>query len=641
MDLSELALQKLLQLFPELSAYVVSFKDITDEMGKDESGIRVGMFLVQFGAEYYYIPIIAKDDTIFPIDSLFSVTESSFYPLTKVFVDRALNSSQVNMGKATKVPPGVIKNPSLYTLVTPPRTGKFVYASSSRMVEFLHTLPNAIKKQAMEKFASDVEIYNTLHQLFGLDNVMKALQPVQPPVRVVQKPAVELITGGAGLTHDEVQMILDKGYALRGENNTERVAVLANDFDKIGKIRSIRAIDGGHDYEIVTCSGQLKSAFVPKRAVSSPKFVALLNAHRDRDHGSQDVLAIFDNGDYAVCPDLVASGEPSDGNMALKSAFSLSPPITPAMVQSMQSVALFSPELTLIGAYNISGVYLEQTGVCMRGYSLDNSTTKPVCINAFRNCQTIDASNPNNIFIPANALMFVLGNDITQTLESSPECALRKLEMTTLEALGSAIDMGFDGIEFTINGKPVGPEVNVVQTLVIDEGIDPNQADTFIKQAKERRHVKIYMSKKADFDPGEIPQYGQTPYEQVETFGAGIPTQFQGNVNAAAQTQDPQVLESMVISELIQAGNMNELVREYLPDISQAVDRLGRTLLLARLNMDQLNTSQNASEVTTFIANLRNVYRLLGDNCIKLENMVSGPEQVGEAAGDASGADRD
>ena len=45
MELSELALEKLLQLFPELASYIVSFRDLTQESGKEEMGLSVGMFI--------------------------------------------------------------------------------------------------------------------------------------------------------------------------------------------------------------------------------------------------------------------------------------------------------------------------------------------------------------------------------------------------------------------------------------------------------------------------------------------------------------------------------------------------------------------------------------------------------------------
>lgn len=630
MEFSEIALQKLLQLFPELSSYIVSFKDVTEESGKEESGLRVGMFILQLSQEYYFVPVISKNDTVLPIDSLFSSSEGKFYPLTRSFMDQAISSSQVYLGKPTKIPATVPTNPSVYDLVTPPRTGKFVYASSSRLVEFLANMPNMVKKAMTEKFAEDKEIYESLHKLFGLENILSALKPSVNGPKAVQKPAVELITSGRGLDNDTVKSILEKGYALRGENTTERVAVLANDYGSLGPLQLIGGVDAGKDYEVVTTSGEIKSAYIPKRSQAAPKFAALLRPYNSDALSQDPVFAVFSNGDYAISSQIVSRGEAVDSKKVAKDLFAYKSPIVPKSVRGGDRIAIFSPELNLVGVYSIWNVTESNLGVTLKGSNLlpcGDGYSKEVTINAYRNCKVINAQNSENIFVPYNALVVVLKSNISSELETNVNSALAKLELSTLTALGSAVDIGYDGIEFSFNGKAVGPEVKMVELLVVNEGIAPQKAESFIKQAKEQKYVKVYLSKKADFEPGEIPQYGNIPPEQTNDFGADAQGAFAKNVRSAVETQDPQTVESTIISELIQATNMTDLVREYLPDIQEAIDKLGRTLFLSRLNMDQLSASQNASELLGFISNIRNVYRLLGDNYIKLQRMVGGPEQ--------------
>lgn len=645
MELSEIALQKLLQLFPEISNYIISFKDVTQEAGKEESGLQIGMFIVQFGEEFYYIPVIAKNETVLPIDSLFSATEGTFFPLTRTFLDKVISSSQVYLGKATTIPKTVTKNPSVYEMVTPPRTGKFVYASSSRLVEFLATMPNFVKKAMVEKFSSDKEVYQTMHRLFGLENLMVALKPSDTSVNVSVRPGVELITGGTGLDNDAIKSILEKGYALRGEHVTERVAVLANEYEKLGPLHQISGADVGADYEIVTRTGETNSAYIPKRARRGSQVPALLRSrwndggmHTDGYSHYGDhfpMFMLFANGDYAIGDAVVARGEAHTTKKVLKDLFAHSGALMPKHAVIGDRIALFNPDLDLIGAYSVSKATETQHGITLEVYSLIPGISGRITINAYRNCKNVDLADPANIFIPINNLVVRLGKEVSDKLEVNINAALAKLELNTLTALGSAVDMGYDGIEFTIDGKPVGSEMRMVEILVGREGIAPAKAETFIKQAKEQRHIKIYLSKKADFEPAEIPQYGDVPPDQQQTFGADKDGAFTNNLRAAVDTQDAQVVESMVISELLQATDMNSLVREYLPEINAAIDKLGRTLFLARLNMDKLSESQNSNEVMSFIANLRNVYRLLGDNSTKLERMVSGPEEAQEEAGTA------
>jgi hypothetical protein len=495
-------------------------------------------------------------------------------------------------------------------------------------------MPNMVKSAMVQKFAEDKEVYSTMHRLFGLENILAALKPTTPVISAVQKPAVEIITEGSDMDNATIRAILDKGYALKGEQVTERVAVLANDYSQLGPLHRIGGSDVGSDYDLVMRTGEIRSGFVPKRSRGAPKVAALLHGYGGSDAASLFVL--FGNGDYAITGDALARGEMCNKKLVARDYFANTVATTPKGITSGSKFTMFTPDLELIGAYRASQVIETVHGMTVKAYSLLPGESY-VTINAYRNCKTVDAaSNKEEIFVPINTLCGLLNKEVTSDLEVNVNSAIAKLELNTLTALGSAVNMGFDGIEFTYNGKPVGSEIKMIEVLVGHEGIAPDKAESFIKQAKEQRQIKIYMSKKAeDFQPAEVPQFGELPAEQENNFGADKDGAFTNNLRAASDTQDAQTMESMVISELLQATDMSGLVKEYLPDIENAIDKLGRTLFLARLNMDKLSQSQNPNEVMSFIANLRNVYRLLGDNVTKLERMVSGPEEAQEEAGSA------
>lgn len=624
MEFSELALQKLIQLFPELANFIVTFKDVTGEINKGEdSDISVGIFILQFGRENYYIPVVGKGEVVQPVDSIFNIEEQKFTPLTKNFIQKAINSSQLEPGKRAKIPNTIIKNPSVYDMVTPPRTGKFVYASASRLTEFLSVLPNMVKKAMLDKVSADKDIYDALHKLFGLENILSSLRPTASAIRAIPKPAVELITEGKGLDNATVQSILEKGYALRGENTTNRIAILANDFDKSGVFKQIGAPDIGMDYDIVTKAGEARSAYIPKRAAAVPQFAALVNPH-----SSGPMVAIFDNGDYSTSTSFVVRGGGSGDKSSIKNLFAYKAPCTPKDLENHGNFALFSPELELIGIYGAREVSHGTYGTSIRAHSKTDHSHDTVIINAYRNCKTIDARDSTNIFIPYNTLVVKLGHDIGESLEVNVNAASAKFELSTLSALGSAINVGYDGIEFTCNGKPVGHEGKMIEVLVVHNGIEPSKAESFIKQAKERKSIKIYLSKQADFEPGEIPQFGNaaSPQEDPWDLQKGLGSNFAANVKDSLQTGDAQTAEATILSELLQVSNVKEYIKEYLPDIKEGIDKLGRSLFLVRLNVNDLNKNHSANEITSFINNLRNVYRMLGDNYIKLEQMSSDSE---------------
>jgi len=625
MEFSELAIQKLLQLFPELSSFIVSFKDITNDVPSlEETDVSVGVFILEAGNRYFYLPVIAKSDAIQPLDSLFDTVEQCFVPLSKGFVNIFINSAQSDMGKPTKIPDGVIQNPSIYSLVTPPRTGKFVYASSSRLEEFLTVLPNMVKQAVLDEISSDKEVYAALHRLFGLENLFSALKPTVNPVVAVPKPTMEVVTQGTGLDNPTIKAILDKGYALRGENTTTRVAVPANNYKDIGRFRTLSSIDAGQDFDVCTKSGNVVTVFLPKNSKYRPQTPALMKSTPD------NVVGILRNGDFVITSGLVATYEGRDGFQTLKGYLSLVPGITPnELTNQDSSFAIFSPQLELVGLYQYPSVTKTAFGVTISATSALNIGTggsRAVTINAYKNSTVINCQDQTNIFIPTNTLIVKLGDKLwaDDVFETNVNSALARQELTTMTTLGTAVDIGYDGIEFIINRVPVGSEANVMNVLVVQEGLDPTQAESFVKQAKEQKHLKLYMSKKADAEQDIIPSYGATPPSQQSGFG--INGDFTNSLTTAAKTNDPETMETTIISELLQVTDMKGYINEYLPDIKNSIDKLGRALFLCRLKMDQLALDHTASEVFSFIANLRNTYRMLGDTYLKLENMVSNSE---------------
>lgn len=612
MEFYDIALAKLLQTLPELGNYLVTFKDASEELQGD-TDIKVGIFVLKAGAEYMYVPAVAKGDNVYPIDSIFFASSSKFFPLTKKTLRMIETQSQLTQGVPTKIPKQVVTNPDLTQLITPPRTGKYVYASSSRLGDFLHSMPDHLKQFTLSKIASEHSMYEGLHQLFNLKDILDHFKKAPGSIAAeVNKAPVSILTSATQrLDEAEIREILDHGYAVSGKPLVNRVAVSSQDFNTSGTFKTLSNLDGGSDYEIMLRSGNSREAFIPKSLVpSKPKH-------------APGLFALFTNGDYAITHrEMIHVGDTLDRKTVLTTVFDFNPPVLPKDLVNGEKFVILSTDAELIGAFTARSITINNLGIEIRATQM--GSYKEMHIFAYRNFTNSFAYEGHDLYIPYNSLVLRLGKDITESLEVNINAATKKREINSIGSLlGGQISLGYDGIEFALNGRPIPNEAGVMEVLVVREHINPDKAKSFVKQAKDNGFTRIYMSKAAadeGFAPAEIPSYGNVPPNVPKT---GLNGSFVPNVQTAMQTNDAQAVETTIISELLQAPDMFELIQEYMPDIEECIDRLGRILLLSRVHIDRLAESGDADNVFAFLASLKAVYRMLGDNYSKLQEMIT------------------
>lgn len=618
MDFSAQSITKLLQLFPELSQFIVTFKDITEELNREGDDTKVGICVLNFGGKIYFIPTIAKADVVQPVDSIFDPQTSEFLPLTKTFVDSLENTQSLNsLGKPSKVPKTIIQNPSLYNLVVPPRTGKFAYAGS-RIPELLAASPNLVKKAFANAIKGDHTFASNLNKTFDLKNIIQALRltPEATPAQPVAP--ISIITEGDNLADHEIQDILDKGYSIRGNQPNVRIAVPTNDFSLMGAVKQLDSTDSGLKFDMVLKTGETREGTILKLASVIPQQARLLSTV------SEAVFVLFSNGDYSSSGIPVGRGEGSSGNEVFRDLFQVQPPITIAEATNYSDILVLTPDLHMAGAYSVNSVNIHSLGVTLNCRSLINDSS--VIINAFKSCPRISVINSKEIVMPIDTLVVTLGKDIYNQLETSVNTAQAKLEMTTLMSLGDMASIGFDGVEYNYNNKRVDSGLpGLMHMLIIEEHLAPKVAESFVKQAEQNKTFMFYLSKKADFEPGEIPSFGVEPTDSASDYSFG--PSLTNNANQAFSSDDSQTIEATLLAELLQAPKMQEYIVEYLPEIKAGMDKLGRILFLARLNMSKLFTGDNASDIFSLVGSLRNVYRTLGDTYVKLERLAQKPDE--------------
>jgi len=602
--------QNCLTGFPELGNTILTFKDVSEELQQD-SGIQVGIFILRSGVDIFYVPVVGKDNNVYPIDSIFFNSKQKFFPLTKKTIAVILNSSQLTQGKPKKIPTSVVTNPDLKDLMVPPRTPKFAQASASRLGDFMASMPNALKEFTLEKFAEEKSVYENLHKLFAIKDIFEALQ-VKPKslAAVTNEAPISIVTGASsGLTGDEISSILNDGYHVRGEQPSHRVAMSVENFED-GKFSNIQELDGGSDYEVMFTRGNSREAFIPK----------MIEAGQHSGNPRQTV-ALFTNGDYSVSSTLVAKGTKLDRTAVLDIIFNFNPPVLPRDVVHGDTFAILDVNANLLGVFTANSVVQSHLGVEISVYARAGFLgSYKIC--AYRNYGLAPSVVGKDIFLPYSSLVLKLSEDISMDLERSVIGADKRHKVTMASMLGEQIDLSYDGVEFAVNRKAIGQEKEAMQRLVVEEGIDPVLALSFVKQAKEKKSTKIYLTKRAaqSFEAGQIASFGEQPQPQGKT---GLNGSFIPNVQKSLTVGDAQSTEATIISELLQEPEMYSLIGEYVPDIEECIDKLGRILFLSRIHITQLSENNDTDSVFAFLASLKNVYKMLGDNLIKLQELVA------------------
>jgi hypothetical protein len=146
MSFNDMALEKLAKSAPELTRYVVAFNDMSGELS-DSSSVNVGVFVLKRGGTQFFVPVIAKSGTVFPIDSVYLGDKKTFFPLTQKTVEQIRSGGSFIIGAPSRIPNAAVRNPDLKDLIVPPRTGKFIYSGSSRVGEMMATLSPTMKAE--------------------------------------------------------------------------------------------------------------------------------------------------------------------------------------------------------------------------------------------------------------------------------------------------------------------------------------------------------------------------------------------------------------------------------------------------------------------------------------------------------------
>ena len=660
MSFSDDALAMLLQTCPQITDKIVSFQDLSEEVGQ-ENPTKVGVFILLAGSSNIFIPVLARQDTVMPLDSVFFSDKKQFFPLNDRIVQWIVNSTHP-LGKPKKIPSGVVGNPSVEALVNPPRTGKFVYAGD-RFTEFLAALDEKIKKDLKATLLKD-ENLKALHKVLDLKKVVRSLDA---PTQVGRLTRQELLPGSLQVTRffdpnsenippHLVNQVITKGWAAEPSDQVRLVVEEATNH----YYNELSFVDTNKAYRVVKNDGQAIIGFSPDRRQMSeleenysPQYKKP-NVHGEPTRDVRQSFLIFENGNYAMSragQKFVIEGAPQaigDVFDQILANVEKVPLVDLAPGNNGATFALFDVEGRLYDVFSLLYRTGSQSIVELRVLSmLAGLGTCRLVMRPNANIEQVGwLKSDNTIIVPVNAVAVLLNQDITDHICTNAihAEALRRFQFD--EVLEQKMLVGYDGFEYQIDGTPIPRRTDLMRRLIVDEGFAPDVAEHFAKRAEETGRVRLSMSKKADvsFHAGVIPSFGIDPPPQdksrldtrktaygkvkLDEGGREIPPlslmdpTWMRTVQIAASTGDKDIVEATIMGNLMTAVPI-DLLREYLPDLATTIDKIGRLLFVFRLKMTEMIKDKNPLDVEELLQRMRTVYRALGVSYLDLVYLMA------------------
>jgi len=633
-DFQQEAMNKLSITAPSLMGGVLRFQDLSQGFTQVKN-VFVGVFVLALPAGAFLIPVVARDDIVFPLDSVYDTTEDKFKPLTPSYIQVITTMQGTRIGTPQRIPSYVNVNPSIYNMIVPPRTGKYAYASAG-LEDFLAQVPQGLFDRFRATLMENKGITARMNEVIDLTSALdRPLPRVNRLMTEVSEPGVQILTSANDINPAEISVIkdiLDCGYHIKGDIQEPRPAVeMASGHE--GLIQVDGAVEG-MAYRALRLDGSSVNAMILKRApriygIDLPMRKTSLRGGFMTGDGKAEkaddgkYLLITEYGGWCPDGDVVLHSQPIELSDVAKEMYAQ------GKVRDMQSVCNGDTFVMLthkgaLGPFTARLVTHTDSMIIIRAcqpYGSSHYTSMmqngEVVITVSTGYSGDYFAEPGRILTSPHRSAIVLGHREDEALEHSLSSARNRMELRVRGELCDPLDISSHGHGFFSMGGRQLSEPELAELLIVGHGLGKQASLGFIKSAKEKGKITVMMQKKAvDMGAtpvGEIPEYGQVPpQEELTNFNLNA-------LNDAVNTQYPDIVEGAIMIQFLQDPSMYSTIGGYLPLMKDCVDRIGRTLLLLRLHSDTIAPDQTSGVTMA----LRNTYNQVGDSVLKLEQMVN------------------
>ena len=614
MTLATMATKRLNQQSPELSKYIVAFKDLSDEL-PENTGVQVGMFILNIADKYIYIPAVSKAGNVQTLESMFDADSKTFIPITKKSVKWMIDKG-CKLGTAERIPSTVARDPDLKDAIVPPRTGKFVYASEGRVSGFFATLPNIVKKATLTLLDSDYDLQSAIAKVMDIDLARECLERETPEYVPPAGPAAPIVvTSAEGLTEDQVQEIMAKGYIVKNPPNSRRVAVESSDSALMSLTNLSNLMPGTaamamkKDGSWVGVASLRMAKKYTNDSLTSDSYDPCRNYDTEQD---TSIVAITEEGNTITDPKVIISAKECDYQDIM------------TRLKSKKATEVDQGDVGFIfTGTSFYGPLTARQVVKANGWTTISTDDHEVCIHP--GVKTLLNMQGARMILSDVAMFYPTKGPVEMEHNLSMAEMKANIEMERMLPYQSTL-MHRNGV-YAVDGKEIGGKPQIVEHLLKSWEIDVPSVETFVKKAEQNNSVIVKMAAVGSTGSKVQPHYqhGEQPLNDTQMTGNARQRAIgmASSVKNVQDVKDREIMEATIISEMLQNPDLEGSINEYLPDIHRAVDRLGRSLFLMRINTDKLSDKMDAEALNSILTATRNAYRILGENYVTLQNLVA------------------
>jgi hypothetical protein len=215
---------------PELVDLVVTFKTLNTDL---DASSAMGVFILQYGEDVRYIPVVMADGALVSCEMLYDKTEDLLMPLSKKATMDMVRSNGFTEATPLRGQVRVEDTHALFRgLNRPPRSSHVVLASAGNGVA---GLPDRAKKRLSDYLESHPALLGTIASFYPAEKLAASLAPSETVSAVQPSGFMQLETITADkvkkLTPEEREALLRDGYLTpAGQEPPGKVALGLDNF---------------------------------------------------------------------------------------------------------------------------------------------------------------------------------------------------------------------------------------------------------------------------------------------------------------------------------------------------------------------------------------------------------------------------